>query len=320
MEVCAMSYSRFRGVCIIVALFTSALFLQRIVLGENSPIPAQPAGKCMMWKVSSKTATVYLLGSMHLATPQMYPLPREMEDAFARSDLLVVEINIDKLDQQKMAQLVQTKGMYAGDATLSGSIKKQTWQDLSAECGKLGLPPAGIEKMKPWLVGLTVEMMEIQKLGFDPTLGIDKHFLALAEKKGETIDELETADFQIDLLASFDAKMQEANLVLTLAELKELTTQMNKLTSAWIAGDIKAVEEQITSKEKEHPETREVMKTVLYDRNGPIAAKIETYLKGSKTALVIVGDAHMVGDKGILKILQKDKFKVEQSTATREQK
>jgi hypothetical protein len=224
---------------------------------------------------------------------------------------------MNKVDQQKMAQLVQAKGMYAGTETLPGSIKKETWKQVQDECEKIGLPSAGVEKLKPWLVGLTIDMMEIQKLGFDPSLGVDKHFIDLAQQKGEKIDELETADFQINLLANFDAKMQEENLVLTLAELKELNGDMTQLTDAWVNGDTKAVDEQIHKRQKEHPETLEVLKTILYDRNGPIAKKIEDYLKGTKTVFVIVGDAHMVGDKGIVKILQNDKYKVEQSPATR---
>ena len=57
-----------------------------------------------MWKVSSNTATVYLLGSMHMATPEMFPLPREVEEAFAKSDTLVVEVNINKGKQATRAE------------------------------------------------------------------------------------------------------------------------------------------------------------------------------------------------------------------------
>ena len=271
----------------------------------------------MMWKVSSPTATVYLVGSLHLATPEMYPLPKEMEDAFAKADTLTVEVNTNKLDQQKLMSVMQTKGMYQGDETLSTNLKKETLQELQDECTKLGLPEAGIEKMKPWVVGLMLDVLALQKLGMDPSLGIDKHFLDLAAAKGKTIEELESADFQLDLLSSFDPKLQEENLLSTLDEMKNLKSDFNELTGAWIAGDGKTVEAEFDRQVKQHPETAEVNQKLIFDRNGPMAQKVEAYLKGNKTVFVVAGCLHMVGDHGIVHILQDDKFTVEQSPATR---
>ena len=80
----------------------------------------------MMWTVSSKTATVYLLGfHAHGDQEDGDPLPTEVEDAFAKSDTLTVEININKLDQAKLMQLVQEKGKYQGADTLSGSTRSR---------------------------------------------------------------------------------------------------------------------------------------------------------------------------------------------------
>ena len=46
--------------------------------------PAQPKPRrFLMWKAASPTATVYLVGSIHLGDSSMYPLPKEVESAFA---------------------------------------------------------------------------------------------------------------------------------------------------------------------------------------------------------------------------------------------
>jgi uncharacterized protein len=302
---------------ITLAFLAATAFLSPHARADDAPPAPKPTGKCMMWKVSSKTATVYLLGSMHMATPEMFPLPKEMEEAFKKADTLVVEVNLNKVDQAKAMQLALEKGMYKGNDTLSGSIKPETLQQVKDACGKIGLPEAGLDKFKPWVVGLTLETLQIQNLGFDPTLGVDKHFLDLADKQGKKVEELESADFQINALADFDPKLQEANLVLALAEMKDLKDDMTKLTDAWVAGDANAMNELLTGKEKDHPETKEVTQKLIYDRNGPMAEKVEGYLKGDKTVLVIAGCAHMVGDKGIVKTLENDKFTVEQSPATK---
>ncbi len=306
---------RLRFTIVAVFLLTGAGLPARA--WAETPTTAPATGKCMMWKVSSDSATLYLVGSMHLATPEMYPLPKEMDDAFAKADTLVVEVNTNKLDQQKLMSLVQSKGMYQGDETLSANLPKDTLQSLQEECAKVGLPIAGIDKMKPWVVELTLEVLEIQKLGLDPNLGIDKHFLDLAAEKGKTIEELESADFQINLLAGFNSKMQEKSLVATLAEMKDLKSDLTALSDAWIAGDGNAVWAQCDREMKAHPETAEVQQKLIFDRNGPMAEKVKGYLKGSKTVFIVAGCLHMVGDHGIVQILRDDKFTVEQSPATR---
>ncbi|HET6250184.1 MAG TPA: TraB/GumN family protein [Tepidisphaeraceae bacterium] len=303
----------------ILLAFLSATAFVPARLSADEPAKAQQAtGKCMMWKVSSPTATVYLVGSMHLATPAMYPLPKEMEAAFASADTLVVEVNIEKIDQAKMMAFVQEKGMYGGNEKLSDNLKPETWEKLKDQCEKLGLFEAGIQKMKPWLLSMTMQVLQVQKLGLDSSLGIDKHFLDLAAKKGTKVDELESAEFQMNLLAGLDAKAQEHQLVRALDESKNLKEDVADIEQAWIAGDPTAMEKQLTKRQKDHPEAAAAAQKLIYDRNGPMAEKVEAYLKGNKTVFVIAGCAHMVGDKGIVRILQKDNFKVDQSTATPE--
>src|ERR1700722_8988748 len=43
------------------------------------------AVKLFMWKIEGSQGTVYLLGSIHALKPGCYPLPSEMETAFAKS-------------------------------------------------------------------------------------------------------------------------------------------------------------------------------------------------------------------------------------------
>ena len=63
--------------------------------------------KNFLWKVRSKTNTVYLLGSVHLSKKEMYPLNKRIEEAFQQSDFLAVEANLNgpvQLDLQKVIE------------------------------------------------------------------------------------------------------------------------------------------------------------------------------------------------------------------------
>ena len=106
--------------------------------------PAQPKPRrFLMWKAASPTTTVYLVGSIHLGDSSMYPLPKEVESAFAAAKVLAVEINIKNADQAKMIGLVQKYGMYTGDDSLTKHLPKETQAALDDYCANHNVPRHG---------------------------------------------------------------------------------------------------------------------------------------------------------------------------------
>jgi uncharacterized protein YbaP (TraB family) len=59
-----------------------------------------------------------------------------------------------------------------------------------------------------------------------------------------------------------------------------------------------------------------MLKHLLHDRNIGMADKIEELLKTSQTAFVMPGAAHLVGEDGLIKMLQDRGYQVEQVTGT----
>ena len=87
---------------------------------------AQAVKKGLFWKATSGTNTIYLLGSIHLGSKDMYPLPKEFEDAYASSRTLVVEVDLNKVDMQKMQAAVFSKGLYGGGDSLWEHVSPET--------------------------------------------------------------------------------------------------------------------------------------------------------------------------------------------------
>src|SRR4030042_3960106 len=69
--------------------------------------------KSFIWEISSDSTQVYLLGSVHVASQDLYPLNNSIEDAFNSSTYLVVEVNTDNLTPDEANQLLMDYGMYA---------------------------------------------------------------------------------------------------------------------------------------------------------------------------------------------------------------
>lgn len=265
-----------------------------------------------MWRVAEGPNQVYILGSLHMLKPGFYPLPAEMEEAFASSKALVVEIDETQGDPMARQILTLQRATYSGDETLTSRLSPKTKEAFDAYLSKSGQKGVIFQKMRPWFASLMILMQELVKAGFNPQEGIDRHFLREAKAQKKEILQLETAEFQIKLLSDFPEELQDTLLFSTLVGAKDMDKDAELLVDAWSRGDAQAMNDAITKNEKDYPELEPVQNKLLYDRNGPMVDKIEGYLKSGGTYFVVVGAGHLVGDRGIISLLKQRKYKVEQ--------
>jgi uncharacterized protein YbaP (TraB family) len=290
------------------------IFLLALLGAAQAQTATQPQPKprrFLMWKATSPTVTIYLVGSIHVGNSGMYPLPQQVESAFSAAKVLAVEINIKNTDQAKMMGLVQKYGMYGADDTLSKHLTKETSAALDDFCTKHGLPRAGVEQLKPWVVAVTIAAFSWKEAGEDPNLGIDMHFLN-ESKEPQRIDELETMDSQLSLFADATDEEQLALLTLTLKQGDKLKDMIKRLQTAYLSGDPDALQKIMD--EESDMGTKSLTQKLLDDRNVTMAARLDEYLKGKEPAFVVVGAAHIIGDKGLAKLLRDKGYKVEQVT------
>lgn len=264
--------------------------------------------KTFLWKVRSQTNTVYILGSIHFMKRDIYPLDKKIEDAFDKSEVLAVEANVNDVGNLDIGKLMES-AFYQGDDTLEKHVSRCTYDLVKKEFAGSGILLDLIDKQKPWFLALTLSSIELVQLGFDPTLGIDMHFLSKAEGK-KRIAELESVDYQINLLSGFSDREQEAFLLNTMKESKTIGQEVNGLVRAWKSGDTNTIESFLTK--SGDARTASLNEKILYERNRHMASRIEDYLRAKETYFVIVGAGHLVGSKGIIEILKGKGYTIEQ--------
>lgn len=264
------------------------------------------------WKVSSPTTEVYFLGSIHVATQDMYPLPPEIEAAYKQADVLVVEADITKVDQAAMAMQVMKDGTYAAGDTLDKHLQADTLKSLQLFCAANQVPFMLFNNLKPPLAAVMVEDLVIQKLGLSPELGVDLHFLNAANTDKKKILELESADSQLKLLLGMDEKLGDKWLAESLRDSSK--DELDEIVKAWKAGDVKTIEAK-TLDVKDADEEK-IADELIYKRNDEMVKKIKEMLGGKEKVFVVVGAGHLIGEKGLLKQLEADHFKVERPELT----
>jgi hypothetical protein len=266
--------------------------------------------KNFLWKVQSKTSTVYVLGSIHFMKKEAYPLNMKIEDAFDKSNVLVVEANINDINQIDVQKLIES-AFYPVNETLEKHVSKETYELLKKEFEGFGIPFEIINKQRPWFLALTLTSLELLKLGFDPANGIDMHFLLKADGK-KKIAEIESVDYQINLLSRFSDREQEFFLLYTLKNINTTGQELDGLFRAWVTGDTKSMESIITKPVAEDRNLSSLYEKLIYERNRNMVLRIEEFLKTKETYFVVVGAGHLVGKKGIIEMLKGKGFHVEQ--------
>ncbi len=273
-----------------------------------SATKANPSTKGLFWEIKSGDKTVYMFGSIHIAKPDFYPLPKAVEAAYQRAEVLAVELDAsDPGLQQKLAPHVT----YAPPNKLQNHLTEATWKQLSDTVG----PNAqAMQSLKPVIVATALSLGMLQQLGYDMEAGIDLHFIKQAKADGKRIQEFETPEFQAQVLTSLNDADNDAMLSYTLSALKtgEMKQTIDAMVKTWRNGDAKALAKLLRESSSKDPGSEKMMKALFDERNILMAEKIIQLLQSGKPAFIVVGAGHMAGPNSIVDLLQKKGIKVTQ--------
>lgn len=266
--------------------------------------------KNFLWKVQSRSATVYLLGSIHFLREDVYPLNKTIENAYESSNNLVVEANINELGKLDLKMLTD-RAFYKSDDHLEKHVSPEAYRLVKKETDTLGIPVELIRMQKPWFLALSLQAMELMRLGYDPQYGVDYYFLSKAQGK-KRILELESLDEQLSLLSGFSDNEQEQFLLYTLKTLNSMGSQVEALVRAWISGDAQAIESIVADAVIRDASIAPIFGKLFDERNLRMTSKIDGYLNSNGSYFVIVGAGHLVGKRGIIELIKSKGYVVEQ--------
>jgi uncharacterized protein YbaP (TraB family) len=244
-----------------------------------------------------------------MLTPDAYPLSAAFERAYTDSDVLVEEVDIAEMTGTEVQMKTLMRGMLPPGQTLDKVLAPATLTLLTKAATDVGAPIEALQRLKPWMIALTLEGLELQKAGFNPELGLDMHFYNLARKGGKTVQGLETVEYQISRFDEMTYEQQDRMLAESLKEMNTEKASVTKLTDAWKTGNAAAVERIVLSDLKADPF---LYQRLLVERNKNWLPKIEALFANKTRALVLVGAAHLVGPDGLVAMLRAKGYQVDQ--------
>ncbi|MCP1630752.1 uncharacterized protein YbaP (TraB family) [Citrobacter amalonaticus] len=134
----------------------------------------------------------HLIGSIHMGSRDMSPLPARLLKKLHNADALIVEADVSGNDSP-FADLPEF-------AALEERISEEQLRNLHRATDELGISPALFSTQPLWQIAMVLQATQAQQLGLRPEYGIDYQLLQAAKKAEKPVIELEGAASQIALL------------------------------------------------------------------------------------------------------------------------
>ncbi|HWT74895.1 MAG TPA: TraB/GumN family protein [Mobilitalea sp.] len=312
----------------------ACVFATRIITVVYDKLDA--ASKGFLWVTKSGGNTVYMLGSIHMASPDIYPLSNDILAAYNSADALAVELNLFDLEgANKVAEL----GVYTDGTTLKDHVSAETYQKTVELAAKFGYPEELISMIKPWYIYLMFASLALTDTASTDdassaaSLGLDYNFTANALITGKPILEVEGYEYQAKMLDSFSAELEEYLLNSTIDGVNDILAgnssegadSLDAMLQLWHDGDVEAFL-KASSTADEYPEVYseeasaekalldEFTLKLFTQRDANMADYIDGLLKaeGSHTYFIIVGSGHYISDHSVLDILKDKGYEITQ--------
>lgn len=256
-----------------------------------------------LWQVSTEHGTMFLFGSVHFGHPDLYPFPAAIEDAFAASETLVVEVDGKALAEQRSA--LAEMGKLPAGRRLSDEIPSELHARLAEVLEEMLIPVESFSQVAPWSLSLVLTEIAFNTLGYTAASGVDNYFMDRADQR--EIVALETPDEQIALLRELDGG---ASLSGAIDFLDSAEANGPRMMKAWRCGDDAALGQAVLGPAPGPAAPGSFRERMFSARNRIMAERLEPLLARGDV-FVVVGAGHLLGEDGIPALLEARGHRVE---------
>lgn len=276
-------------------LIVSAYLLFSGLANAQTPYPMQEGA--LLWKIEGDSVQKgsYLFGTMHLIEKEYFLFPKQLEKAFSKADLLVMELPglPNQLEAMKYLKLENETFFDYFSSAQSDSIIDwvKTHIGMSEESFK-----ANFTNLKPFAVSqLATQMHFIGK-----TESYEMTFDKLARENGIKIRGLETVAEQMKIFDDLTREQQAEMVMSSVRNPNEGIEMTREMMQVYQHQEVDSLYMMI---EEQGELFSEEQAAFLDDRNKKWIPQIEAYIKENRT-FIAVGAGHLGGPNGVIRLLE----------------
>ncbi len=263
----------------------------------------------------------YIVGTYHLAPASFADSIPGAQAALDEVEQVCGEVDMDEMQSMTGMQKVMAAMMLPDGKSLSdilteeqmGKLNSFMTETLGADLSN-PMVAAQLGKMTPAAISTQLQMVQYMKMtpGFNPSAMIDSYFQVVAKNAGKPVIGFETVEFQISLLYTGTPLERQKEQLMCMLDNQEYNLMiMKNLTEAYFSQNLEKVLEVTEEKlGNSCDSTMEEDEALIYGRNATWAEKVPAII-GDKSTLIVVGAAHLPGERGVLELLRKAGYTVE---------
>lgn len=264
----------------------------------------------------------YLFGTIHVGDQRIDTALNKLTPILDGCSALAVEFDVVAYEKDLAAQLQAVQLYMLSDGTkASDHMPAETYQKASALLDEAGLMP---NLMQYYNLAMWSQLVEqaalLTKTDYDLEIGMDRSLIQHCYEKKIEVRDVESADFQMELLAGFSDELNLLLIESTLDNLDSYGESIDELYSVWLQGDYDQIVEVLTEESEDTDELTEEQAALLEDyydkmltqRNLGMRDKALEWLEAGDKVFFAVGAAHLVDEGGLVELLREAGFTVEQ--------
>ena len=185
-----------------------------------------------------------------------------------------------------------SKAMLTDGRTLDQVVAPEVYAEVKRRAEKIRPADDGLQRMKPWLVAITLMAPTLQAAGFKPELGVDRHFFDRAKDSGMKRQALETMAYQLDRFDQLSPKLQEELLKTTM---EDLDTRGERREGDGAGVDVRQRRGDGEDDARRAEGSAGAVSAAARRAEHNWIPHVETCLKENAGCFIVVGAAHLVG-------------------------
>lgn len=270
----------------------------------------------ILYKVSDDNSSVYVLGSIHLGRMNIYPLPPEIMAIYENCETVMFEVDFNTMQEQNDDLTREETEALVGAETVERAVAviKEAYPDMARRAQKI-YPSVNMKNINQvgyhTLQGL-LSLAASTKSQLIDECGIDQVFVSYALKDRKNIIGAECWKEQYDLTYNLPPEAYKA-ILNEYIDVEEMAKKLNDEFDIWCKGDAAALEQTEVSPLRRANENS--WQRVQYDnfliRNKHMADKVIQQLEKDETTFALLGVAHIVGEEGVIRLLQETGYAVD---------
>jgi hypothetical protein len=277
---------------------------------------AFPVGN--LWRAEKDGSTIVVAGTLHVPDVRLDALTARIDPFLRKADLLVLEASSE--DEAGLAAMAATKPelfFITDGPTLIDLLSEEDWAKAEEQLAALGIPAFVAAQFQPWYMNLTLAIPPCAlALVQSGAKGLDRQLEDIALASDVPVNSLDNVETLIRIFSDVPFEEQMDGLRLTLNTADEGNANTSTLIEAYFDGrtregwEFGRIMVDRAGIENGQELFDEVNTSLLVERNQDWEPLIHEMVEG-KDAVIAVGAAHLSGETGVLRALERAGYSVE---------